>query len=198
MPYSTPSNRSTGDLITSAIWNQDVVANSKVIDPSAATEGQVLKVNAGLDGYDFGEAAAMKRTTGGGFFLLPAGPTQGTSVQSPASANTYGSWTELSSSAPGDMLITHVLIGRVSGEVNGYQQIDIGTGAAASETSRGELKVQSVSATPGQYQNPTPLATPIKVSSGERIAARVADADASARTHTITLTCVLVADLEGF
>ncbi len=31
MPWTTPTNRSTGDLITAAIWNQDVVDNSKFL-----------------------------------------------------------------------------------------------------------------------------------------------------------------------
>jgi|GEM_PF-6547375 len=58
MAYSTPSNRSTGDLITSAIWNQDVVSNSKVIDPSARGGGDVLYANSTPDGFDWLDASA--------------------------------------------------------------------------------------------------------------------------------------------
>lgn len=34
MAWSTPTSRSTGDLITSAIWNQDVVANPIALTPT--------------------------------------------------------------------------------------------------------------------------------------------------------------------
>ena len=37
MAWVTPSSRSTGDLITAAIWNQDVVANPIALTPAGFT-----------------------------------------------------------------------------------------------------------------------------------------------------------------
>lgn len=37
MAWSTPSTRSTGDLITAAIWNQDVVSNPIALTPAGLT-----------------------------------------------------------------------------------------------------------------------------------------------------------------
>jgi len=37
MAWITPTSRSTGDLITSAIWNQDVVSNSIALLPTGPT-----------------------------------------------------------------------------------------------------------------------------------------------------------------
>ena len=37
MAWVTPSSRSTGDLITAAIWNQDVVANPIALTPTGFT-----------------------------------------------------------------------------------------------------------------------------------------------------------------
>jgi len=34
MAWSAPTNRTTGDIITAAIWNQDVVANPVALTPS--------------------------------------------------------------------------------------------------------------------------------------------------------------------
>ena len=37
MAWVTPSSRSTGDIITAAIWNQDVVSNTIALTPSGWT-----------------------------------------------------------------------------------------------------------------------------------------------------------------
>ena len=52
MAWSTPSSRSTGDLITAAIWNQDVVANPIALTPTGVSVvldggGAVLVAGAG-------------------------------------------------------------------------------------------------------------------------------------------------------
>jgi len=82
MAFVTPATRSTGDLITSAIWNQDVVANPKVLDPSAAAAGDVPMVNAGLDGYDFAPVTLQSIIqdaieTGSAAAIARLGPSQG-------------------------------------------------------------------------------------------------------------------------
>ena len=51
MAYSQPSNRSTGDVITAAIWNQDVVANMIAMTPhgfSAIIDGGGAAITAGI------------------------------------------------------------------------------------------------------------------------------------------------------
>ena len=52
MAWVTPSSRSTGDLMTAAIWNQDVVANSIALTPAGLSVvldggGAVLGAGAG-------------------------------------------------------------------------------------------------------------------------------------------------------
>jgi len=51
MAYSAPSNRSTGDIISAAIWNQDVVANMIAMTPhgvSVVIDGGGAVITAGI------------------------------------------------------------------------------------------------------------------------------------------------------
>jgi hypothetical protein len=51
MAYQTPTNRSTGDIISAAIWNQDVVANMIAMTPhgfSAVIDGGGGAITAGI------------------------------------------------------------------------------------------------------------------------------------------------------
>ena len=55
MPYTTPSSRMTGDLITAAIWNADIVDNLEETAPA--------KVEAAYDWLTGGSAAGMVKRT---------------------------------------------------------------------------------------------------------------------------------------
>lgn len=49
MAYVSPSNRTTGDLITAAIWNQDVVANMKANPAEIVTTAEDIVVATGAN-----------------------------------------------------------------------------------------------------------------------------------------------------
>lgn len=133
------------------------------------------------------------KTANDGYFCVPTGPADGTTVNS-GGAGTYGSWTELLASAGADLYIVGFVIDGPNASP-GYCQVDIGTGAAASETSVGEWKVGTGNGNTNTAQmwNLFPYAIP--VASGTRIAARVADGG----THNweIALICINQADLEA-
>lgn len=133
------------------------------------------------------------KTASGGYFLIPAGPSVGTNVVGPASANTYGNWVELVASAPADLFILGLGFAWAN-QSNNYYQIDIGVGASGSESSVGELRVGSI---PGSTSSHPPviLPFPIPVASGSRIALRIAYSGTLATTVPITLLCINQADL---
>ena len=138
------------------------------------------------------------KTSGGGYFLIPTGPSSGTTVADSATANTYGSWVEMSASAPADLYIVGVRLGyaNVTAAVL-YTQVDIGVGAAAAEASVGEI-IFAGSDTGADSGTTVPTYTlpyPIPVASGARIACRTADNVASAHNYTVTLICINQADL---
>jgi len=142
-----------------------------------------------------GTRSGMTIQTNDGQYLIPAGPSAGTTVASAASANGYGSWVQMTASTAEDIYILAVSISPVVA-THTYVQIDIATGAAASESSIGELHV-GVATSGGDPLVMTtylPLAIPLKVVSGTRIACRTADSSASALSHILTLHVVAVAD----
>ena len=132
------------------------------------------------------------KTSGGGYFLIPAGPAAGTNVPKPASAATYGAWVEMEDSAPAALFIVAVTIEDLPNS-NTYVQLDIGVGAAGSEVSVSEVKT-------GEHQssgnnNPITLPFPIPVAAGARIACRTAGSTAGADTIAVSLLCINQADL---
>lgn len=174
-------------------------------DPRDADPGQVLKVNALSDGYEFGRAG-MKRSIGGGPFLIPAGPDDPPVVAS-ASGHGYGAWVELEDVTAADLLILGVSIegagpsGGSVGEARWFQ-VDIGLGAAASEVSVGEVRAKQENVVTGSAagggSSVVMLPTPILVPSGSRIAARTADFSGSALNNGVVLIAVNLSDLEDF
>lgn len=138
----------------------------------------------------------MLKAASGGYFLIPTGPSVGTTVQSSASANTYGSWVEMSASAPADLFIVGVRLANFGG-VTSYITLDIGTGAGGAESSVGEIPFGGMDpGTDSGLQGFTVMFPfPMPVASGTRIAARVADNVASAINASVTLICINQADV---
>ena len=131
------------------------------------------------------------KVTGGGYYLIPAGPGSGTTVTSSASADTYGSWTEMRAATGNALYIVGVT---VRGHSNAaYTQLDIGTGAAASETSVSEARFRSDAS--NAIDQTVYFPYPIAVAASTRIACRTADEDASARDASVTLIVVDQADV---
>ena len=132
------------------------------------------------------------KTSGGGYFLIPAGPSAGTTVAKPGSANTYGSWVEMEDSAPAALFIVGVLVEDIQNS-NTYIQVDIGVGAESSEVSVSEVK-RGEQQSSGNADLIT-LPYPIPVAAGVRIACRTAGSTAGADTIAVSLLCINQADL---
>lgn len=133
------------------------------------------------------------KTSGGGYYLIPAGPAVGTNVVGPASAGTYGNWTQMLASAAADLFITGLSF-EYPNQNNNYYQWDIGVGGAGSETSVGEVKIGSIPSSSNPHP-PVILPFPIPVASGSRIAVRVAYSGTIATTVPVSLLCINQADL---
>jgi hypothetical protein len=168
------------------------------------TNGQVLTADSGeATGLKWAAAAGggdgMLKTKDGGYFLIPTGPGIGTATNSSASADTYGGWAQLSASAPADLFIVGFRLYKQSSSNVVYVNVDIGTGAAASETSVGELcsGYDDVVGGTAEASIMQLLPYPIPVASGTRIAARTADSLTASVSHRIVLICVNQADLEA-
>ena len=173
-----------------------VDGSGDVQEQAWGTSGQVYTANGSSSVPTWQDAAGggMLKTASGGYFLIPAGPAAGTTVTSSTSANTYGSWTQMTASTSAAIFIVGFHIRQqISTQ---YCQLDIGTGSAASETSVGETKTGAPGATT-QFSHTAYFPAPIPVATATRIACRTADEDASARDHDITLICINQADLEA-
>ena len=132
------------------------------------------------------------KTASGGYFLIPAGPAAGTNVPKPASAATYGDWVEMEDSTAAALFIVGVNIEDVQ-NANAYLQVDIGVGAAASESSVSEVKRGELQSS--GHNLPIMLPFPIPVAAGARIACRTAGSTAGADTIAVSLLCINQADL---
>ena len=135
-------------------------------------------------------SGAMK-VINGGYYLIPAGPGLGTTVTSSASADTYGSWTEMRSASGNALYIVGAIV-RTNSNAD-YTQLDIGTGSAGAETSVSETKLMTPSG--ASVAETVYFTYPIAVAANTRIACRTADEDASARASDVTLIVVDQADV---
>jgi hypothetical protein len=156
------------------------------------------KLKARINGATKDLGGGGMKTSGGGYYLIPAGPAIGTSVTSSASANTYGSWTELRAASGNALYVVGIEIQVADATNVDYVQVDIGTGGAGSETSVGEAKIIARRHTIsdqswGTYKIELPY--PIPVAASTRIACRTADDVASAYRHVLTLHVIDQADL---
>lgn len=156
-----------------------------------------VTINSG-DIYDRRQqVTGSKRASGGGNFLIPTGPAVGTTVASSASANTYGSWTEMTASTSAALYIVGVSIEFEDLTNAGYIQLDIGTGAGGAESSVGETKVDPDGTAYGGGAF-VPIIPWIAVAASTRIACRTADVEAAANNHKITLHCINQSDVVTF
>lgn len=132
-------------------------------------------------------------TRGGGRFIIPTGPGNGTTVADGLAA--YGSWVEMVAATTNALFITAVTI--ANSDLNSiWVQLDIGTGAAASEVSVGEIVFGlSTSATANGVRADL-SGFPIPVPAGTRIACRCAT-DIGTESPQVWLECIDQADLPG-
>lgn len=143
------------------------------------------------------------KTSGGGYFLIPAGPATGTVVVSSTSANTYGSWVEMIASTTASLLVGGVTTHWASGASPSntrYMQIDIAVGAVGDEVSVGEIKygTQANNQAERQSDNIVTLPFPIPIAGGVRVICRAADDNAAARNCQVTLLCINQSDVVKF
>ena len=177
--FPTPPTLAAGQIALANLW----------IGPAAVT----------ISSSDIDDRRASvtgsKRTTGGGYFIIPAGPAPSTAVAQSVSANTYGSWVEMIASTSAALFIVGVQFEPADAAAPTYYQVDIGTGAGAAETSVGEVKFGSKISGAGYTQDMTILPYPIPVAISTRIACRTASSNASADPHRVALLCINQSDL---
>lgn len=173
-------------------------------DPGTLSDGLMWyntttdKLYARINGatVELGGGGGLK-TSGGGYYLIPAGPAAGTGVSSSASADTYGSWVEMRSASGNALYIVGIEVQVADDSSVDYVQVDIATGAAASESSVGEAKIiarrHTIGVQWGTYKIELPY--PIPVAASTRIACRTADDVASALSHVLTLHVIDQADV---
>ena len=165
-----------------------------IIELAHGTSGQVLTSNGASAAPSWATASGAMKTSGAGYFMIPAGPAVGTTLTSSASANTYGSYVQMIASTSAALYIVGVTIDRPSNDVLiDIIQMMIGTGPAT-ETPVGEWKWAYKIDTSGASVPPMFASFifpfPIPVATGTRIALKVADDVASALTYNATLICI--------
>lgn len=133
-------------------------------------------------------------TRGGGRFIIPTAPSSGT-VVADGTAGAYGSWVEMIAATTNALFITAVSV--AASDLTGvYLVLDIGTGAAASEVSVGEVVFGLESTGTGLGHRAELSGFPIPVPAGTRIACRCAT-DSGTESPQVWLECIDQADLPG-
>ena len=139
----------------------------------------------------------MNKTFASGYYLIPAGPTRGTSVASSASADTYGSYVELRA-ASGSVAL-YIVGFTFNAQANGldYGQISIATGGAGSESVVSESRIAVTRQDDGTASSAGThtFVFPIPIPANTRIAVKTADDVASAVTWYITLHVIDETDI---
>lgn len=171
-------------------------------DPGTLQDGMIWfrgdldEIRVRLDGVTKTLPGGAMKTASGGYFLIPAGPSVGTSLTSDGNADTYGPWTEMIASTSAAIYIVGVAIRNIDLNNATYIVLDIGTGAALSESSVGEWPfhwTRDASAAAAGHSVTLPYAIPVATST--RITCRVADAEAATNTHSVNLICINQADI---
>ena len=164
-----------------------------IIELAHGTSGQVLTSNGASAAPSWATASGAMKTSGAGYFMIPAGPAVGTTLTSSASADTYGSYVQMIASTSAAIYIVGITIDTptITTAVD-IIQVMIGTGPAT-ETPVGEWKFGYKVASGPVF--PPMLVSfifpfPIPVATGTRIALKVADDVASALTYNATLICI--------
>lgn len=165
-----------------------------------ATDGTIAALTDEREFIEIG-GGGMKRSINGGAYLLPAAPSQGSTVTQSASANTYGAWVQMEAAAAADFYVVGFRTTPTGSPPSAttYAVLDIGVGGGGSEVSRGEFPARAVTGSAvGLRDGATMLPAPIFVPAGSRTACRIASSVANADTYAVTLICVLATDLETF
>ena len=131
------------------------------------------------------------KTAGVGHFQIPTAPAVGTAVAQSASANTFGSYVQMTASTSAALYITGICItATLSAQSPNYVAVNIGTGGAGSETT---VDTQ-VAGLPNVGTVTTsifiPIEPPVPVANATRIACKTASDIASAISWKITLVCI--------
>lgn len=140
---------------------------------------------------------SLPAVTGTGYQTLPAGPAVGTSITSSATANTYGTATEISASTSTDLYIVGVSAGQADAATNFYGEVDLRYDASLA-TSMGKVRVMDSfinSTNSGLNTLVNWLPFPIPVPSGTRVGARTSDARSAGVAWRIRLLCIAQTDL---
>ena len=144
------------------------------------------------------KSGSLKVSSANGPYLIPAGPSAGTSVTSGTTigyAVVYGSWTQMIASAAADLLILAVVVNFDNART--YLQINVGVGAGGSEVSIGETltRANSSGGAASVRWGPFSFEVPLEVASGERIALQCAD-DTTALAYSMSLLVINKSDLK--
>ena len=137
---------------------------------------------------------------GSGILLLPTGPSAGTAVPTGA-ANTFGAWTQLAAAATEDDLILGIALTTFQVVANGiYVECQIGVGGVGAEVAIAAVRAsqQWVTAAGVMALGAIMLPIPVRVASGARIAARVADVLAATDSISVSLLYAKQSDLIAF
>ena len=209
--HTAAADPHTGYLLESLFDAKgDIIAASAADTPAKVTVGAndtlLVADSAQTAGVKWATAASlgvggMLKTASGGYFLIPAGPAAHTGVTPSGTGHTYGSWTEMIASTAAAIYIVGAIITVAPESGKNYVQLDIGTGAAASETSVGEWKYSTQTFTDGALaQETVPTVStifpfPIPVATATRIAARMAVDTTGGLAHGLTLVAINQADL---
>lgn len=115
----------------------------------------------------------------------------GTVVDPGGAANTKGSWVELSSSTSDDIDLLAVFIGPNANAVigvTGYFLVDIGIGAAASES----VVIANIPYTQNSFEDPiySPIIFFLNIPSGTRVAARAQSTEIDATDRLIDISII--------
>lgn len=140
------------------------------------------------------QRGTMNKTFSTGYYLIPAGPTLGTSVTSSASANTYGSYVEMRAAAGSKAVYIAGFSFRASAGLD-YGQVAIAVGASGSETVISETRLPVSPNADNDVFGFFPFVFPIPIADETRIACKVADDLASAITWKITLHVINQTDI---
>lgn len=193
--YLTNISGTSAEVKLQADYNQDGnAAELRIREDSSGNF--VYEVHRGNGVYS--AIGGGLKTSGGGYYLIPAGPSIGTVVTSSASADTYGSWTQMRAASGNALYIVGVEVRAAPNDSITYTQVDLGTGGAGAETSVSEVKViahRAISSTRTYGAFKVELPYPIPVAASTRIAVRTADNVASALNHEITLHVIDQADV---
>lgn len=144
--------------------------------------------------------AVQSSSLAAGIFTIPTSPTAGSSVSQSSSANTYGSYVQMTTSASSSLFITAISVNGAIGTSNPtYGSIQVGIGSSNAETTVGQIQFTATRMTTGvagSQMGDTILVNPwIPVSSAARIAVKSASSVASSIPWNVTLQCIKQADV---